>query len=236
MSEQSNAKKAVPPVEVLRFFYETERLSLAEAGARLGVSSQTFYRWLKDTPGIRARTKGEARLVAKRPDHSEETLEKMRERAAAMRAKITPESHAKQAAKMMGRTPGNKGGTWTPEQREKITAQRADPAYRAMMSEKLRGEKSPRWKGGVKSEANRRLDSAFWRRRRLECYARDNWTCQDCGRKCKNSADSKSDGGTKIQAHHIVSRRDGGSDDLDNLTTLCMSCHHRRERSDQRSA
>ena len=115
-------------------------------------------------------------------------------------------------------------------QRQILIAQRSDPEYRARMSERLRGEKSPHWKGGVKSERARRLDTAEWRRTRQLCYERDNWLCADCECRCLNTRDSKLHPKRKIQAHHIVPRRDGGSDDLSNLVTLCMSCHHKRER------
>lgn len=46
--------------------------------------------------------------------------------------------------------------------------------------------------------------------------ARDNYTCQCCKGKHKDS---------KLEAHHIVFRRNGGSDDEKNLITLCHTCH-----------
>jgi hypothetical protein len=116
------------------------------------------------------------------------------------------------------------------EQRQLLTEQRADPEYRRRMSERFMGEKSPLWKGGVKPELNRRLDRAPWRRLRREVYERDNWTCQECGCRCLNTKDAKAHPKRKIQAHHVVPRRFGGSDELSNLVTLCMSCHHKRER------
>lgn len=45
---------------------------------------------------------------------------------------------------------------------------------------------------------------------------RDNYTCQHCKGKSKNK---------KLEVHHIVYRSNGGSDDQDNLITLCKSCH-----------
>ena len=44
--------------------------------------------------------------------------------------------------------------------------------------------------------------------------ARDNYTCQIC--KAKN---------TKLEVHHIIFRTNGGTDDEDNLVTLCSDCH-----------
>ena len=45
---------------------------------------------------------------------------------------------------------------------------------------------------------------------------RDNYTCQHCKGKHKDS---------KLEVHHIVFRRNGGSDDSENLITLCHTCH-----------
>ena len=45
---------------------------------------------------------------------------------------------------------------------------------------------------------------------------RDNHTCQHCKGKSKDS---------KLEVHHIVFRRDGGSDEASNLITLCKTHH-----------
>ena len=45
---------------------------------------------------------------------------------------------------------------------------------------------------------------------------RDNYTCQHCKGKHKDS---------KLEVHHIVFRSKGGSDEQDNLITLCKTCH-----------
>lgn len=44
--------------------------------------------------------------------------------------------------------------------------------------------------------------------------ARDNYTCQCCGKK-----------NCRLEVHHIKFRSDDGSDDLKNLITLCEDCH-----------
>ena len=49
---------------------------------------------------------------------------------------------------------------------------------------------------------------------REHALVRDNHTCQCCG---KNNC--------RVEVHHIVFRRNGGSDSLDNLVTLCEDCH-----------
>ena len=45
---------------------------------------------------------------------------------------------------------------------------------------------------------------------------RDNYTCQCCRGKHKDS---------KLEVHHIVFRSNGGSDEQENLVTLCHTCH-----------
>lgn len=45
---------------------------------------------------------------------------------------------------------------------------------------------------------------------------RDKYTCQNCKGKSKDK---------KLEVHHIVFRKDGGSDEQENLITLCKTCH-----------
>ena len=49
---------------------------------------------------------------------------------------------------------------------------------------------------------------------REHALVRDNYTCQCCGKK-----------NCRLEVHHIVFRRHGGSDRLENLITLCEDCH-----------
>jgi len=45
---------------------------------------------------------------------------------------------------------------------------------------------------------------------------RDNYTCQHCRGKSKDE---------RLHCHHIIHRKDQGSNDPDNLITLCKTCH-----------
>lgn len=51
-------------------------------------------------------------------------------------------------------------------------------------------------------------------------FERDNYTCQKCGL----VGESGNRRGC-VQVHHIKPRRDGGTNDIDNLVTLCYDCH-----------
>lgn len=46
---------------------------------------------------------------------------------------------------------------------------------------------------------------------------RDSYTCQHCKGKTKDS---------KLEVHHIIFRQNGGSDEDNNLITLCHTCHY----------
>lgn len=56
---------------------------------------------------------------------------------------------------------------------------------------------------------------------RKQVLERDDYTCQMCGLQKK----------TKLHVHHVLKRREGGSDCLDNLLTVCPSCHGRADTS-----
>ena len=60
-----------------------------------------------------------------------------------------------------------------------------------------------------------RLDPAEYEELRLHILRRDSWRCQVCGSM------------TKLEVHHQQFRSQSGSDDENNLMTLCYSCHSR---------
>ena len=64
-----------------------------------------------------------------------------------------------------------------------------------------------------------------WGRTRRRIFLRDLYICQDCGRFCIEKA---ADPGLWPHCDHIVPKEMGGSDDDDNLQTLCGSCHAKK--------
>lgn len=58
-----------------------------------------------------------------------------------------------------------------------------------------------------------------WNSRRKDVYQRDDFRCQNCGRK------GGPKGNTELHAHHVVPKSNGGSHELSNLKTLCKRCH-----------
>jgi len=57
---------------------------------------------------------------------------------------------------------------------------------------------------------------ALTKKTRFTVFERDGFTCQYCGRKPPEII---------LNADHIVSRKDGGDDDIDNLITSCRDCN-----------
>ncbi len=224
-----------PTSEGISRLYLDEKKSLAEIGVIFGVHRNQVRRWMLKW-GIPTRSISEGTSIAQKgrplsPEHRAKNAEILKK----ARANITPESNRRAAEKRRGRPAHNKGRPWTDEERAKHMAVRTTLEYREAAAERQRGEKGNNWKGGATDPEDCRLQGYEWRLRRQEVYERDHWTCLDCGVHCLNSKDAQRDGKRKIQAHHIVARRDGGTDDLANLMTLCMSCHQKREWRDNRA-
>ncbi len=82
--------------------------------------------------------------------------------------------------------------------------------------QKLKGNKSSQWKGGISPINDLIRKSIEFRLWREAVFARDNWVCQ----KCK-------DRGDKIHSHHIqnFSQYPELRFAIDNGITLCKKCH-----------
>lgn len=60
----------------------------------------------------------------------------------------------------------------------------------------------------------RHFTTNIWYEIRATILKRDNYTCQECGAT-----------NIKLAIHHIIPHGKGGSDTLDNLISVCLSCH-----------
>jgi rubredoxin len=58
-----------------------------------------------------------------------------------------------------------------------------------------------------------------WGARRKRVYARDNYTCQNCGTKGGKR------GNQDLHAHHVVPKSNGGTHKESNLIAVCKECH-----------
>lgn len=88
--------------------------------------------------------------------------------------------------------------------------------WKANNGERQVGEKNSNWKGGITPEHKRIRAGVEYRLWREAVYARDNWTCQDCGER-----------GVTLHPHHI--KQFAYYPELrfaiDNGITLCKKCH-----------
>jgi 5-methylcytosine-specific restriction endonuclease McrA len=63
-----------------------------------------------------------------------------------------------------------------------------------------------------------RLDSTSYAKLQRQVLERDGWRCQVCGSM------------QNLQVHHLKFRSHSGSDEEQNLITLCAECHERMHR------
>lgn len=61
---------------------------------------------------------------------------------------------------------------------------------------------------------------AKWPWLRMHVFDRDGWQCVQCGRR------------GRLECDHKIPREAGGSDDMDNLQTLCRRCHIQKTKAD----
>jgi len=64
-----------------------------------------------------------------------------------------------------------------------------------------------------------------WMLARRQCLQRDNYQCRSCGDVVY---------GKKAHADHIIPKAQGGSDLLENLQTLCATCHQLKTNRESR--
>ena len=124
--------------------------------------------------------------------------------------------------------PTQRGVIWSEERRlwwsEKQKGKKGHPhslETRLQMREARLGSKSYNWKGGLTSEAERIRKSLPYRLWRKAVFERDDYTCQDCGKR-----------GGKLNADHIkpFALFPELRFNVSNGRTLCsVPCHRRTE-------
>lgn len=120
----------------------------------------------------------------------------------------------------------NTGKPCSPEKRKKISASNKthfnQEHVRRELSERQRGDRSHMWKGGVTPINKRLRNSIEFKLWREAVFARDNWTCQDCGKR----------GSTILHPHHIKTFADFPElrFAIDNGQTLCLTCHKEKHK------
>lgn len=67
----------------------------------------------------------------------------------------------------------------------------------------------------ARKASHRELGTQRWKDQRLRVLKRDSYICAYCGQEAN-------------QVDHVISRKDGGSHDLDNLVACCAKCNSRK--------
>jgi 5-methylcytosine-specific restriction endonuclease McrA len=88
--------------------------------------------------------------------------------------------------------------------------------YGVVKYPKNQGKNCHFWKGGISREKYKLRRGGKWKKWREAVFARDNWTCQKCGKR-----------GFKLHPHHIklFSYFEKERFDIKNGITLCVKCH-----------
>lgn len=77
----------------------------------------------------------------------------------------------------------------------------------------LSGKEHYKWNGGISLKYGKE-----WKNIRKQIWKRDNFTCQKCGKK-----------NVELIAHHIIPFEFSHDNNLDNLISVCRSCHFKAE-------
>jgi hypothetical protein len=97
--------------------------------------------------------------------------------------------------------------------------------YGSWLSARRSGEDHPQWKGG-----KRQYGAGWTRRKRNRVRIRDQARCQSCG---MTEPDHQAEYGCALHVHHTTPARQFDDPEernaMENLITLCISCHTRWE-------
>jgi 5-methylcytosine-specific restriction endonuclease McrA len=94
------------------------------------------------------------------------------------------------------------------------------------LSENNVGSEHPNWKGGSEKYRGKKWDSV-----RSEVLERDSYSCTECG---LGQEEHIKKYGQELHVHHKTPFREFGSVEkanrMENLETLCSSCHKKKEK------
>lgn len=85
-------------------------------------------------------------------------------------------------------------------------------------------KKKPRLRPTRANSYRRGYGGKEWEAIRLRVLLRDNWQCRACGRVCSDKKEAHCD--------HIIPKRAGGPDTLENLQCLCSRCNAKKVKQD----
>lgn len=141
-----------------------------------------------------------------------------------LKSKLTGRKRPPEVAKAISDAQlGSKNHMWgkkRTEEAKKKTSERLKrywtPEVRLKRADQTKGSKSHLWKGGKTKESKIIRGSTQYALWREAVFARDNWTCQKCGKR-----------GVFIHAHHIkpFSTHMELRFAIDNGITVCCPCH-----------
>lgn len=151
-------------------------------------------------------------MVSKGFKHSEKTRKKM---------SIAHTGKSKPWSIEVGRR--NKGRKRSEETKKKIREARKNqvmPKWTEHRRQRFLGDNNPSWKGGVSTENQKIRTSREYVWWRMAVFAKDNWTCQECGKR-----------GIELHADHIkpFSLFPELRFAIDNGRTLCVPCHKKTD-------
>lgn len=119
----------------------------------------------------------------------------------------TGKTHTDETKKKMAAA---KLGDRNPMKRKEVSAKRSETL---IANGSFSGPNNHKWKGGFE-----RYRGRGWHQQRLVRLGIDNNTCQECGAT------------SSLIVHHIVADKENWDNSIDNLITLCRSCHNKTHR------
>jgi hypothetical protein len=236
----------------LETMYLHENMSTLEIAKTLNCTKQAVLYWMKKHQ-IKRRTISEAISGVKHPNygkhpkdffkwngkhpfqnktHNSATKRKMS--YVKKGKKLSNEHRKKLSLALMGRTSPNKGKKASKATREKLSRTRKGRKHSADIKLKIslsqQGPKGSNWQGGIYPlhESIRKIPK--YKKWRLNCFERDNWTCQHCNRRGGNLCVDHIVSYSKIFRDNFITTRAKAERcsqlwDVDNGRTLCVCCH-----------